>query len=241
MVNLAKWGQSKIRWPTPKEWHDDSSRIKEKQEYSDYAKKLFFFVDGSVLKVFDTSDVKASRLMRNTKHGCPSFVFFIMVTPSGRIVYVSEHLVAGTCHDKTHFLKDGVVAKIEKEFPSPKVVIDSVEYELVLGGDKAYPFAPLPKGWHWYITKSGEDTKDVNEKGEEVGKRAKKVPLTNVIFDPGIARLRSVVERSIGRVKAWPIFSAPHHLDTQDRTRQLLLISIGLLNWQFEKGYLKCL
>jgi hypothetical protein len=239
LENLAKWGQSKIKWPTPEEWQCDSSRILQKEEYSDYAKKLFFFVDGSVLKLFDTSDIRISRDMRNGKHGCSAFVFFIMVTPAGRIVYVSEDIREGTCHDKTHFLEDGVVVKVEKEYPSHVVMIDSIEYQLVLGGDKAYPFAPLPKGWHWYITKSGEDTKDVNQKGEEVGKRASKASLPNVIFDPGFARLRSVVERSIGRVKAWPIFSAPHHLDTKARAQQLLLISIGLLNWQFEKGYLE--
>lgn len=238
MENLAKWGQSTVKWPTPDQWLADSRRIQEASHYSDYAQKLFFFVDGTIIKTFDTSDIRISQKMRNSKHGSPGFVFFIMVTPAGRVVYVSE-LREGTCHDKTHFMSDGVVALLEKEYPEPSVTLNGIKYQLVLGGDKAYPFAPLPSGWHWYITKTGEGSMDVDSEGKEVGERASSQKLKNVIFDPGFARLRSVVERTIGRIKGWAIFSSKHHLTSEQRVKWLILISIGLLNWDFEKGYLE--
>ena len=49
----------------------------------------------------------------------------------------------------------------------------------------------------------------------------------------------SVVERTIGRIKGWAIFSSKHHLTSEQRVKWLILISIGLLNWDFEKGYLE--
>jgi hypothetical protein len=234
--HLSKWGKSMITWPSPEAWLQESKRITENPVYSDYARKLFFFVDGSIIRTYDSSEIRSSRSMRNSKHGHPGYIFFIMVTPSGRVVYVSNQLKSGSTHDKTHMLEDGVVLKMEKEYPSPTVIINDVEYQLVLGGDKAYPHAPLPKGWYWYITKSGEDTLDVNDQGETMGKKASASKLKNVIFDPGFARLRSVVERSIKRVKGWPIFTSLYHVYSEERTQWLLLISIGLLNWDFQQG-----
>jgi hypothetical protein len=119
--------------------------------------------------------------------------------------------------------------KLENKYPSSMVTIEGTEYQLVLGGDKGYPCAPLPAGWYWYITKSGEDSKNVNDQGVENGESASSSNLPNVIFDPGFARLRSVVDRSIERIKGWPIFSPLHHMNSEKRTKELLLISIGLL------------
>jgi hypothetical protein len=108
LKDLSNWGQETIKWPTPEQWLSDSARITQCDSNSLYARKLFFFVDGSVIKVFDTSGIRISRAFRNHKHGHPAFVFFIMVTPAGRVVYVSDKLKQGSCHDKTHFEQDGV-------------------------------------------------------------------------------------------------------------------------------------
>ena len=57
------------------------------------------------------------------------------------------------------------------------------------------------------VTKTVEETKEVNEKGEEVGEKAKDFPnckMLNLTPPPpfAIAHLRGVVERTIQRIKS---------------------------------------
>jgi hypothetical protein len=106
-----------------------------------------------------------------------------------------------------------------------------------LGGDKTYPFTSKPEGWHWYITKTGEDSKDIDKTNNEIGQIAKNSNLHNVQFDPAFARLRGVVERTIGKIKFWPIFSQRQHTNSYDQVKMLLTFAVGLINWMFDNHY----
>jgi hypothetical protein len=231
LEGLAVWGDTKVKLLSHDEWIKELSPIYEKEKYSTYRQMFFYYVDGSIIQTKDTSCPEASRAMRNGKHQCPSFVFFIIVAPTGRIVYLSEEIREGKVHDKTHFNEEEVKKKLEEKYQE-----DGLEegWKYVMCGDKAYPFIAVPDGWLVYITKSGEDTKDIDEDGNEVGVAAKNAKLPHVYFDPGIARLRGVVERVIGRIKSWGFFQSKSHCYNGERVRWCLKIACGIINWSFE-------
>ena len=65
----------------------------------------------------------------------------------------------------------------------------------------------------------------------------KKSNLNDVYFDAGVARLRAVVERSIGRVKSWRIFStSKSYCSVGERVAQLVVLLCGMVNWEMQKG-----
>lgn len=249
---LARWGRSKIKFLSIDDWKKDCFPIFEKEHFSEYRKSFFFFVDGTVVKTLDSSDIESSRALYNSKHKViqsfislifsdvlnaqvPAFIFFVCVTPCGRIIYLSEETVQGKMPDKTHYEKEKVTEKLEKEYGNVEV---EEGWSFCIGGDKGYPYISVPSGWKLYITKSGENTKDVDENGEEVeGTEKRKMP--HLILDPGIARLRGVVERVIGRIKKWGIFQSKYHCYDVERVGCLVAISSGIVNWCFENNLVK--
>lgn len=238
--SLSKWGRKQVYFLSDVEWLSNSSKITENEDFQRYENILFYFVDGTIIEVQDTSDPLMSQTIRNGKHGCSAIVFFIMVAPGGIVTYLSEEFTEGCVHDKTHFNADNTCRKLQEFYPSATTIINGKEFHRELGGDKAYPHADKPPGWNWRITKSGEHTKDVTEEGKDIrGTRAKKLAkkkqLENVIFDPGFARLRSVVERAIGRIKSWPVFSSPSFCSNLQRTANMVAFSVGLNNWFMRK------
>ena len=48
------------------------------------------FVDGTVLPIFDPTDILAHRKSYNVKHDTTALTYFIVVTPRGRIMYCSK-------------------------------------------------------------------------------------------------------------------------------------------------------
>lgn len=238
--SLAKWGRKQIYFLSDDEWLANSSKITENEEFKRYDDTLFYFVDGTIIEVQDTSDPLMSQTLRNGKHGCPAIVFFVMVAPSGIVSYLCEEFSDGNTHDKSHFNADRVSQKLQDFYPAATTSINGKEFHRELGGDKAYPHASKPSGWKWRITKTGECTKDVAEDGKEIAgtkakKMVKKKQLEDVFFDPGFARLRSVVERAIGRIKNWPIFASPEFCGNLRRTVDMVAFSVGLNNWLMRK------
>lgn len=228
---LENWGLKQITWVSLKEWKEDCKRHNQ-PEYLKYQKVLFFHIDGSIVETFDTSDPAGRRAIRNGKHGCPAFVFFIIVTSRGRIVYLSKEVKEGSVNDKSHVNDEKVVEQLKDVYGEEgKGRIDDEEYLFSFCGDKAYPFMKLPPHWKLYVTKTGEDTIETDERGNAIGPKAKDAKLPNVEFDSAVARLRSVVERVILRVKSWPIFNCSPHCSTVIRVKKLLIISCGLVNW----------
>jgi hypothetical protein len=233
---LSKWGRSKIHLLSLEEWKKDMTPITSKAKYQQYWKRLFYFVDGTVVRTLDSTDPGSSRAIRNGKHAHPAFVFFILVSPTGRIVYLSREVREGKVHDKTHFDHDGVSNILSSKY---SVVPLEEGWSFALGGDKAYPYIGCPPAWKLHITKSGEESCDIDEEGNEIGKKAKDCLKEHVEFDPGIARLRGVVERVIGKVKSWGIFNSVHHCNDVQRVKWIVEISCGIVNWMFENGLLE--
>ena len=236
LKTLSTWAKDEIQFIDIDTWVTDSKKNLTSETFKKYEKTLFFYVDGSVVKTKNSSDPLYSRLIRNGKHSIPAFVFFIVVTTCGRIVYVSEELKEGSVHDKTHWENEEVCLKLEEKYGEfkGKVMINGQEYQLALCGDKAYPFMSISEKWLLFITKTGGETKDaitVNDEVIEIEPKAKHANLHHVQFAPGVAKLRSVVERVIRRVKKWAIFQSVDHMTSAERVRQLILISCAITNW----------
>ena len=164
---------------------------------------IFYFVDGTVVEVEESGDVAFRRLLWNNKHQHSALSFFILVSPDGRIVYVST-VDNGNVHDKTAWEHSGVVDELEQFYAG-----GSANFQLAIGGDKAYPYMTVPRNWHKYITKSGE-LPGAN-------------PDPTLHFTPEIAKHRAVVERTIGKIKDWLILTRKHYL-SYDKHRVAKLV-----------------
>jgi hypothetical protein len=175
---LENWPSLQLFLPNENDWlaaHDHAIR----ESYPDY---LFYFVDGTVIQCYDAHDVKTHRQLYNTKHGLCGFCFWILVTPNGRIVYVSD-LFEGSKHDKTMWDESTIVQELEATCRNRV----QTNLNLAIGGDKAYPNIKIPNNWHIFITKSGESQDNPVEERFHAAS--------------DIAMYRSVVERSFGGMK----------------------------------------
>ena len=122
---------------------------------------------------------------------------------------------------------------------SHETCINGETFKREIGGDKAYPYINKPEGWGIRITKSGEETWNLDKEGEEVGEKAKNAQLKDVVFDPAIARLQGVVKQTIQQIKCWPIFQQPSHCNNLMWTYKMILFSAALMNWFLEKCNIK--
>ena len=61
-----------------------------------------------------------------------AWVFFVVVSPDGRIVFVSKAM-PGSIHDKTHWKRSSGPEELSKNYPKP-----AEGKTFCLGGDKAY-------------------------------------------------------------------------------------------------------
>jgi len=168
--------------------------------------------------------------MRSGKHGCSAWDYFIIVTPRGRIVYISN-LEGGSKNDKTHFNETDAVSMLQDKYGrSSTVKIGRKLYHFTLCGDKAYPYTSAPDGWRWYITKTGEHTLGDETDGENRGKKAKHANL-NTTFDEAIAKYRGVVERTIRLIKAFKIMHGSTLMQKQERARRVTHLVAAIVNW----------
>jgi hypothetical protein len=193
MEQLYPWALTQITLPTPTEWLAMNTEKLEKG----FPNRLFFFIDGTILEVWRPKDIKRARSDFNAKHGCAAVSFFIVVSPTGRIVYIS-HLDTGNTHDSTSWnlapaFPPTNVTKIaaEKRTDGETFIMTLQKYYGVkgiaktlqdiplevffaIGGDKAYPFILLPNGWYLYVTASSseEDAQKEAKEGQEATEKA---------------------------------------------------------------------
>lgn len=196
-----------MKWLSVDEWQ----RRHSSDLQTEFPGILFYFVDGTVVEVEESGDMAFRRMLWNNKHQIHSFSFFIVVAPDGRIAYVSS-VDNGNMHDKTAWEQSGVVQELEEMYTPA-----DTNFELAIGGDKAYPHMTVPKGWHKYITKSGEVP---GEKSDPV-----------LHFTPQIAKHRAVVERTIGKIKEWHILTRKQYLvHDKHRVAKIVFIIANLVN-----------
>jgi hypothetical protein len=78
--DLIPWVEKQIYLPSVKDWIANSKKTLASPLYD---KKLFFFVDGTVLKIPVPMDNAVHRATRNTKHNCHAWSIFILVDSRG--------------------------------------------------------------------------------------------------------------------------------------------------------------
>ena len=185
-----------------------------------FPKILFLWVDGTVLKTWGPSDTESARAMYNSKHGYHGYVFFVVVLPNGFISFVSLSST-GNEHDKTHYDQSDCSDLLQEAYETiPE------GYTCAIGGDKAYRGIRRPMAWKNYVTKTAE--KEEEKEGKE--KTKKKFWWKEYTCDPGIAKFRSVVERTIGAMKNWEILSNEALLSQIDgNLLDLLILLIAAL------------
>jgi hypothetical protein len=232
LQSLQKWSDEQVYFLENKEWLIKSQKIMNDDQFQEYQNMLIYVVDGTLVSTADSSDIAFHHALYNTKHACPGYVFFIVVTLSDRIVYVSN-IERGNIHDKTHFKVSNVCDLLQTKYENiGHCIIHEKQYFYVFLGDKTYPHTPKPPGWSWRVTKSAKQIIDVDDEGQLISNSARKDPPPNVHFDPKIALLRSVVERTIRRVKMWPIFHAlTTHIASSHTISLVVRLTCALSNW----------
>jgi len=238
---LFPWAQTQIKLPSVEAW----KRNTPENLAEIFPDHLFLFVDGTVLKVWTPVQPKVRRNMFNSKHGYCAWVFFIVVDPSGHIVYLSD-VDIGHTHDATHWNGSDAVKLLTDTYSN--VMKKSKKTLFCMGGDKAYPNMNLPENWHLFVTMTAEDTPTTESTTSNKTKKStnnastttssnKSMLIgnsTNRHRSPEIARWRCVVERSIGAIKKWKILeNIPYlsHVETS-QLQKLLTVICALVNWE---------
>jgi hypothetical protein len=240
LEDLQPWAKKQISWPTLEQWrlaHNEKLRAV-------YSKTLFFWVDGTVIKMFCPKDSKTARVFFNKKHGGHSYVFFVAVSPDGRICYVSE-CMAGTEHDKTHWNESSAPDELKGRYE------EDSGFEYSTSGDKAYLGMRRPKTWLNHVTMTGLVGDDEDEQqlplevveeiaasnptpeGEEEDAEWWKL---NYQCDARIARFRAVVERTIGHMKKWLVLMNEVLITriSYKKMQQLIVLIAALTNYQLK-------
>jgi hypothetical protein len=215
MRAVEPWSRSQIEMPTVEDWY---YFLTPQELKTAYPNTLFFFVDGTVIEKWDSDDTKVARASFNTKHNIPAYVFFVLVAPNGRIVYLSD-VRLGSTHDKTHWGSSSAVSMLNKAYP----YLDT-NFNYALGGDKAYPGLKRPNGWLSYVTMTAEEEVEEGKAG------------VDYIKDPDTAPYRGVVERAIGAIKRWQILENIALISrlTFAELELLLLTISALTNYQLK-------
>jgi hypothetical protein len=225
LKDLQPWAKKQIGWPTLAEW-----RSKHHEKLRDvYPKTCFFWVDGTVVKMWCPKDSKVARVFYNKKHGGHSYVFFIVVAPNGEIVYLSE-CMAGTEHDKTHWNNSTGPDELEGRYQSE-------DFEFSMGGDKAYLGVRRPKNFLNHVTMTGLLGDDPEE--EEVPSAQKEEWWNqNYTCDARIARFRAVVERTIGAIKKWLVLMNVALISriSYEKMQEMVLLCCALTNRQLRSN-----
>jgi hypothetical protein len=85
-----------------------------------------------------------------------------------------------------------------------------------------------PAGWKVVVTKSAKETLDEEEVENDDPR------MENVELDPGVAVFRSVVERTIARMKRWLALGNPMLMSEHQRAQRLVHFVAALVNWEIE-------
>jgi len=217
LTDLQPWAESQLQLPSVSDWLADSKKTEGDHLPEGIEKFLVASVDGTVLPIFDPTDILAHRKTYNVKHNTTALTYFIVVTPRGRIMHCSK-VVSGSTHDATQYAKSGVNALLEAKY-GRESRINGRTFGFAICGDKAYANLTVPNGWHLYVTKSGEHDKEGD--------------MPNRHFDGRVAKLRSVVERTIGRMKAMSLLAQDSSFVSMkvSRADQVVKLSAALVNW----------
>lgn len=145
--------------------------------------------------------------------------YFIMCLPDGLIVYVSEPL-AGNITDCNEYDISRVRYLLEETYPLRVVdawIKQGIQFHI--GGDKGYIHLvpPFPDGYSWGVTVTKSGLKELRKASNQTGDDAR--TQSTCVFDKNLARPRAVIERRIGKMKAWKMLSAGRQRIADDYPR----------------------
>jgi hypothetical protein len=230
--SLVPWASSYVKFPSDLDvWMSSDNGMKTSTVRKDqtirklYPNQVFLFVDGSYFRVSEPHLCTMSRqLFWNSKHNCHAVSFFILVAPTGRVLY-SSPIYEGSIGDGEAWRAQNMEEVLEANFP-PSYFTSHPDITPTVSGDKAFPRVKVPAQWKLHTTRlkaSKADLKDIR-----------------CVIDPKIAPHRSVVERSIMRIKKWRVWSNEKFLSMQSLKflSKLLLITCALTNYELfiDKG-----
>jgi len=215
-----------VKFPTVEEWVEQSSRLAD----SEFQGNVAMFLDGTVLPRFDPRSNELRKKLYNSKHGYSSWSFFISVTASGQIAYLSK-VQFGSLHDATALrrsnffpsLKEQYQKRDQRKHPPWTVGYQYTRYQVMIGADKGYRAVIPPPGIRMVITKTGTSTAPDASHGESEKNSGNE-------FNPAVAKFRAVVERAFQKMKRWTILSSKYHVRTVKRTNRIVHIVAGLVN-----------
>lgn len=232
--NLREWAESYFTLPSIAKW----TQATPDDFKAEYPNALSFFIDGTVVPIYKPKNNSAQKKAYNGKHGFHALVFSILVTPDGRIVWLSQ-IDLGNQHDATAWNSSNGPASLARKYRNIATapIKDADHPQLTIGGDKAYPRIKLPGGWKVVVTKTAKDNAGQGIRFFQNG--IPHDPTSNQ--DPGsyhvaddtqsvisgtIAKWRSTVERTFAVVKQFKILSAKFATTKKDRKRSANLIRI---------------
>jgi hypothetical protein len=253
--DLADWAKSMVELPSIDDWQHSLTEDFQK----DFPNTLLFFFDGTALRVFNSELMAVNRGNWSPKHRIVAVTFTILVTPDGRIVFVSP-LYPGKLRDRKVWFESGInKALVEKYW---RLMLDLRENQntpiLAIGGDKGYMGLVLPELWRLYITKSAIKGADKEEAfgwddirqvkrihqvikittndGNRETSHSFSIGLVNPemqVYPQFLAHYRSEVERTFAEVKEWQLLSNRHFTSNSMKGNAdlVLLIVCALINF----------
>jgi hypothetical protein len=217
ITSLLVWAKPKIELLELDEWKEDSKKMLD----SDYAACYVLFVDGTTLRVRRPGDSKLYREMFGAKNGAIAWTFFIVVTPRGRIVYVSD--VDGASNtDGTQWKKCGCCEALVAKYGS--------DSKFIIGGDKGYVHASPPAGWQLVLTKTADMNDEPDPEADEEADGRQIAP--KYVSDASIAKYRAVVERTFARVKHWKGLKNPFLVNAGGKCKKMIDVVCAIVNWE---------
>lgn len=223
---LKPWAMKMVCFPlTVESWMEANNGMKTSNVRKDetirklYPNQVFFFADGSYSQVSEPNLCSMSRRnFWNSKHNCHAVSYFILSDPTGRIVFTSK-VYEGSVGDAEAWKSADMFGILKHSFPA-NFFSSQPHITPSIGGDKAFPRVKIPDHWKLHTTRikaSKADLKDIK-----------------CVVDPNLAPHRSVVERSIGRLKRWKIWNNQSFLSVQSFSflSDLLLITAALTNYE---------
>lgn len=186
-----KQATNSIRLPTLEEWR----KMNTGAGVEKFPDSLLLFIDGTSLPLRKPCHSQLSRMLWVNYKKHYAMRYFVLTTADGTIVYISE-LGAGNESDQKQYQKSQIANKLAQAYPT-------APERLILGGDKGYIHCSAPKGFQLVLTQSAE--KEAAEGSEQTEDDSQQT--SEFIASLNMCVPRSVIERSIGKIKQFGCLS----------------------------------
>lgn len=256
MNALQDWVDGEVYLPSVEEWiasnnRMESSQVERSTVREAYPNHLFLFVDGTIIECYKPADADGKSRHFNQKHSVHCRAFTILVTPEGKIRWLSR-VYDGGINDVNawHYSEDPCICPngprdefaFKKHTPTcrrsttPEVLkalqnrytnrsiftVNGQGFIPSLGGDKAYPCIRLPTIGGAAGGRYWELHCTRTATAEMDEEEARQDPFRK--NDPAICPHRAVVERSFGSMKKWLLLSHKDFISKQSISELNVLV-----------------